>query len=153
MAKKLESKLQRDIRRALEREVGGFWFKVHGGPFQQAGIPDLLGCVQGLYIGMEVKRPDDKRGASDIQRVIIGQIKREGGYACVVKSPEEAVRRLKRWLRKNGKDPQPQVKILSEESGETRKRRRKRRLVHGAGDWQNDHRPKGRGRSTLRRLR
>lgn len=90
MAKKKESGLQRRIRAALEKEVGGFWFKVHGGPFQVAGIPDLLGCVDGYYVSVEVKVPGSGK-TSDIQDATIDKIKAAGGIALVATSPSEAV--------------------------------------------------------------
>lgn len=64
--------------------------KIHGGPFQSAGIPDLLGCVNGLFFGLEVKVP--KRGkVSRIQEVVMAKIRNKGqGIAAVVTSPEEA---------------------------------------------------------------
>lgn len=97
--KKRETRLVAAIRRALRREVGGFWFKVHGGPFQKAGIPDILGCVSGIFFGLEVKVPRKGR-VSDIQVETIADICEQGGYAEVVTSPEEAVDYVKRSLRK-----------------------------------------------------
>lgn len=91
MAKKPETRLQQRIQTALNREVGGWWTKIHGGPFQAAGIPDLIGCVEGLFFALEVKLP---RGGvvSEIQEVTMRKIRKKGkGIACVVTSPEEAL--------------------------------------------------------------
>jgi hypothetical protein len=115
MAKKAESRLQLRIRKGLQREVGGKWFKVHGGPFQSAGLPDLIGCVDGLFFGFEVKLPNDpKSKPTALQLATIAEYQSEGGYVCVVESLEEAVavvraataasaerrfgRRQERWL-------------------------------------------------------
>ncbi len=85
-----EARLQRRIREALEKQVGGWWFKVHGGPFQQAGIPDLVGCVDGYFFAFEVKT--DKGKPSPIQLHTIARIRTRGG-ACahVVTTPQEAI--------------------------------------------------------------
>lgn len=92
MATKPESRLQRKIRKELEKEVGGWWVKIHGGPFQAAGIPDLIGCVEGLFFALEVKTPEDTRGASEIQKATMKKIRHKGkGVTCVVESPEEAI--------------------------------------------------------------
>ena len=65
--------------------------KIHGGPFQSAGIPDLVGCVRGLFFALEVKLPGTGK-ISPIQKVTIKKIKEKGeGVACVVESPEEAI--------------------------------------------------------------
>jgi hypothetical protein len=91
MTTKPESRLQRGIRKGLKREVGGWWRKIHGGPFQAAGIPDLLGCVQGRFFAFEVKHPDQNSETSELQKKNIREIRCNGGTAEVVESLEEAV--------------------------------------------------------------
>jgi hypothetical protein len=94
MAKKSESKLQQRIQKALKAEFGrSMWIvKIHGGPFQKAGIPDLIGCVHGLFFGLEVKMPDGK--LSRIQDFTLSDILKAGGIAAEVTTPEQAVRIL-----------------------------------------------------------
>lgn len=85
-----ESRLQRRIRKALEREFpGSFWWKVHGGAYTRAGIPDLCGCVRGRHIALEVKRPDGT--VSAIQRSTHRRLKRAGAAVAVVATPAEAI--------------------------------------------------------------
>lgn len=97
MAKKPESRLQKNIRSALEKELGGVWYKIHGGPFQHSGIPDFLGCVDGLFFGLEVKVPG--RGKlSELQKIEIAAIKLAGGVAGVVTSPQEAIKLVREAL-------------------------------------------------------
>ena len=112
---KKESKLQRQIRDHLEKTVGGFWFKSHGGPFQMAGLPDLIGCVEGLYFGFEIKLPDDKRSKTMAhQEVVLKMIKyKGGGYAAVITDPQDAEDRVRDWLKKNGKTTKNKVRRLS----------------------------------------
>ena len=149
--KKPESKLQRDTRRALEIEVGGFWFKVHGGMFQRAGIPDLLGCVEGLYIGVELKI--GKKGRiSGVQKTVKKLIKDNGGLSIIATTPELAVRRVKKWLKKHGKTPTTQTVFLSKESGKIRGGRGERRLIHGAGNWEDDYRTRDRSKKTPKKI-
>lgn len=89
MAKQPESRLQLKIRKHLEKTFkGSWWFKVHGGPFQPAGIPDLLGCVDGQFFAFEVKRPGKRPSA--IQRKVMGIIQEAGGVAEVVYTPTQA---------------------------------------------------------------
>lgn len=115
MAKKAESRLQLKIRKGLQKAVGGKWFKTHGGPFQSAGLPDLIGCVEGLFFGFEVKLPDDpKSKPTELQLRTLAEYREEGGFACIIESLAEAVavvraaiaspekrrfgRRQERWL-------------------------------------------------------
>lgn len=129
MAKKPESRLQARIRRALEREFGGWWFKVWGGPFQTAGVPDLVGTVEGLFFALEVKLP--KRGrVSDIQRITIDRIKSHGGaVASVVEDEEQALDIVRQALRKVGR--------LSAARRRLRLAKENRRTVLRAGNGEN----------------
>lgn len=119
MSKQPESRLQRRIRATLEVEFpGSFWWKVHGGPFQKAGIPDLNGCVQGAFCALEVKRPEEPT-PSAIQAHRIAEIRAAGGLACVVTSPEEAVAIVHRFLRERGRVSKTGSRVRT---GETRVR-------------------------------
>ena len=139
MAKQPESKLQREMRRQLQKEVGGFWWKVHGGPYQLPGIPDLCGCVSGLYISIEVKTPDDKKGASETQKAVMKLIRRAGGLAFVSDDIEYSVRRVKKRVKKYGKVSKHQTLPSSETSSKVRVVKG-RRVIHGAGDGEDTSR-------------
>ena len=92
MAKQPESRLQQSIQKSLRAEVGGWWFKVWGGPFMPAGIPDLIGCVDGFFFAFEVKLPKKSSKPSAIQLETIKDIViKGGGVATIVRSEEEAV--------------------------------------------------------------
>lgn len=91
-----ESRLQARIQKRLKNDVGGFWVKIWGGPFQQAGLPDLFGCVDGYFFGLEVKTPKGKPTA--LQLHMIEKIKQAGGGAAIVRSPDEAVEYVERFL-------------------------------------------------------
>jgi len=83
-----EAKLGHKIRDALEKR-GAFVFKVHGGPMMMAGLPDLVVCYRGRYIGLEVKMPGNK--PSPIQERVGSKIHSALGEWGVVYSVEEAV--------------------------------------------------------------
>jgi hypothetical protein len=98
MTSKPESNLQRDIKKHLKQVYPkSWWVKIHGGPYQAAGIPDLLGCVEGLMIALEVKMPDGDP-PTKIQKQQMKRIKIAGGHARVVTSPKEAVRAVRSAL-------------------------------------------------------
>ena len=69
----------------------GFWtFKIAGGPFQTAGIPDLLCIRGGIAVFLEVKVAPNKPTPLQLQR--IKEIKEVGGAeATVVYGVDEAV--------------------------------------------------------------
>ncbi len=94
MAPQPETRLVNRIRAALQDRHPGVWImKVHGGPTQTAGIPDLLVCLQGQLIGLEVKcpRPGETeeaacRRATVIQQAQLAKLRAAGAGASVVAS-------------------------------------------------------------------
>lgn len=85
-----ESRLSRKIMDAIRAE-GHFCFKVHGSEYMMAGLPDILVCANGLFIGLETKLPKTRSNTSARQDLVHGQIQAAGGTAVVVCSPEEAL--------------------------------------------------------------
>ena len=84
----LESKVTKAIMAYLKSR--GVWcFKVAGGPMQQRGVPDIICCVDGAFVALEVKRPGLGR-LTDLQALTIERIRDAGGVAEVVTSVDEA---------------------------------------------------------------
>lgn len=81
-----ESQLVVKIKKYL-REQGAYVEKIWGGGFQSAGIPDIIACYKGRFLGIEVKVGSNK--PSDIQLVKIKRINDAGGVGIVVWSLEE----------------------------------------------------------------
>jgi len=100
MSEKPETRLQKRIREALEQTFpGSFWRKIHGGPYQRKGLPDLLGCVSGFYVAIEVKIGTSK--ATPLQQAVIKGIKDAGGIAFISTGVDYSIRVLTKHL--NGK--------------------------------------------------
>lgn len=63
------------------RSRGGWVVKIHGGPYQDPGTPDLLVCYRGEFLAIEVKTP---RGvASPEQLATQDDILAAGGLAII----------------------------------------------------------------------
>lgn len=84
-----ESRLSRNIQKAL-RERGAFCFKVHGSEYMMAGLPDIVVCYNGLFIGLETKTPSGS-GATPRQAYVHDRIREALGTVCVVRSVREAL--------------------------------------------------------------
>ena len=86
-----ESTVLCDIIRLLERlkaqENQIWWVKIRKGPYQRSGLPDLHITWCGRSIWLEVKRPGKK--ATKLQRHILEEIQKAGGYTGIVSSVEE----------------------------------------------------------------
>jgi hypothetical protein len=98
MSTQPETRLQRKIQTAI-KAAGYFVFKVHGSEYMMAGLPDLIVCAEGYFIGLEVKLPATRSNTSARQDYVIGLINDAGGKAAVVCSPEEAIEVIETTLR------------------------------------------------------
>ncbi len=65
------------------KEQGAWFIKYWGGAaFTKAGVPDLLACVDGHFMGIELKAPKGK--ATELQLHTLEQINKSGGYAVLL---------------------------------------------------------------------
>lgn len=96
-----EADLQRSIQRAILTEYGkdAWVVKFHGNQYTMPGTPDLLLCVRGRFIALEVKRPGRLSTLTRLQQQHIDKIKTSGGHAAVATSVEEALKEVSEWLR------------------------------------------------------
>lgn len=77
-----EKNFENKVKKFLKEQ--GCWFIKYwaGGEFTKAGIPDLLICCNGHFLGVELKGPKGK--PSELQLWNIDQIKKAGGLALVL---------------------------------------------------------------------
>lgn len=86
-----ESRLSRKIMTAL-REQGVFCFKVHGSEHMMAGLPDIICCIDGWFVGMETKHQETRNNLSPRQEFVHDQIRSADGYVAIVCSIDEALK-------------------------------------------------------------
>lgn len=65
----------------------------------RAGVPDVIACYKGVFIGIEKKEKNEK--VSVLQQLNLERIKQAGGYAIVAKSVEDVKDLLKEINSKN----------------------------------------------------
>ena len=85
--------LERDIVAGIKRyliSLGDdvFFWKEHGGPYGTSGIPDIICCYKGRFIGMECKLPGGR--LTELQKRTLAKINRAGGIARRVESVDDA---------------------------------------------------------------
>ena len=99
----LEKAVQAKIVKAITKKYGAdaWLYKVHGGPYARSGVPDLLLCVHGRFIALEVKRPSSGR-VSKLQEIETKKINAAGGMALVVTSADDALDWIECALRTTG---------------------------------------------------
>lgn len=77
-----EKTFENKIKKFLEAE--GAWFIKYwaGSQFTKAGIPDILACVNGYFVAVEVKAQNGR--PSELQLHNIRKIRQAGGFAVVL---------------------------------------------------------------------
>jgi Holliday junction resolvase len=74
-----ETKIQNEIKNYLnQRKI--FHYRVNA-DMNTVGIPDLIACYRGFFLGIEVKTPKGK--LSDVQKVVGSEIRENLGYFIV----------------------------------------------------------------------
>lgn len=69
------------------KSIGAYYVKYFGNSFSQVGVPDILACYKGHFIGIEVK--NEKGKTSPLQDYNLKEIKKAGGYSLVARSVED----------------------------------------------------------------
>lgn len=77
-----EKNFENRIKAFLKSE--GAWFIKYwaGSQFTKSGVPDILACVDGYFVAIEVKGPNGK--PSELQLHTIKKIREAGGFAFVL---------------------------------------------------------------------
>jgi Holliday junction resolvase len=97
MAQTPEGKVKADVRKLLV-EYGIYYFSPAANGFGRAGIPDIIGCVQGRFLAIECKA--GKGTTTALQDRELAAIRTAGGMALVVN--ENNIQDLKerlQWMR------------------------------------------------------
>lgn len=85
-----EARLRTRIVKALNAH-SGWWTVTHADGFGERGIPDIIGCYQGVFFGLEVKLPGKEYTLTPIQSRTLKKIKDAAGKSAMVTSVDEAM--------------------------------------------------------------
>lgn len=76
-----EKTFENKVKKFLESE--GCWFvKFFANSYTKQGIPDILACVNGYFVGVEVKAQQGK--PSELQVYNVNKIRDSGGFAMIL---------------------------------------------------------------------
>lgn len=93
---KLTDAVNRQLKQLKAEGLPLFWLKLHGGPMQKRGVPDLLIVVAGRALFVELKAPGKE--PSPLQRVRINEIRAAGGRALVAYCPDTVEAEIRSML-------------------------------------------------------
>lgn len=89
-----EGKVKKKVTDIL-KSIGAYYFSPVTGGFGRSGVPDIICCLRGHFIGIECKAGDNKVTALQLKN--IEMIQTAGGYAFIVN--EENIDALGRVLK------------------------------------------------------
>tara|TARA_R110000803_G_scaffold167416_1_gene230641 strand:+ start:1343 stop:1639 length:297 start_codon:yes stop_codon:yes gene_type:complete len=92
-----EAKVKKKAAKVL-KEFGVYYFYPATGGYGKSGVPDIVCCYKGLFLGLECKAGKNK--ATELQKMNLEQIKEAGGIALIVN--EDNVMQLHALLTKLG---------------------------------------------------
>ena len=64
------------------KSIGAYFIKTHGDRFSRVGTPDIIACINGHFVAVEVKATTGK--PSELQIYHIEQINKAGGYGVIL---------------------------------------------------------------------
>lgn len=76
-----EKQFENRIKRFLD-DNGCWYVKFFANNYTKRGIPDILACINGYFVGIEVKAENGK--PSELQKYHVEKIKQAGGIALIL---------------------------------------------------------------------
>ena len=64
------------------KSIGAYFIKTHGDRFSRVGTPDIIACVNGYFVAVEVKAENGK--PSELQLYHLEQIRKAGGHSFLL---------------------------------------------------------------------
>jgi hypothetical protein len=111
MTLKNETALKDAVVRQLKkmRDAGApiWWTKIASGPFQAPGLPDFLLCVDGYFVGLELKHPDGHGTLTPRQTATLLAIESAHGTTFVAITVDEVTAYVAEVLRAASARPAP----------------------------------------------
>lgn len=83
-----------DICKYLD-SIGAWYFRPYMAGFGKAGVADIIGCYEGWFFSIEVKRAGKK--PTPRQEARMAEIRATGGFACWG-TAGKVIREMKAWL-------------------------------------------------------
>ncbi len=102
MARNPETYIKNKLFKFLNKEIGGWHLKITGSPYMRRGTPDIISCINSMFICFEVKTPKSKLRKT--QKIVLNKITTEGkGWVFVVFDWNDAIASTLRLLFKKDK--------------------------------------------------
>lgn len=81
----LQNKVIEVLKQLFKEDI---WFSKISDRYNK-GIPDIVGCIDGMFFGLELKRRNGR--PTKLQEYTINKINNAGGKVCIVRTVEESL--------------------------------------------------------------
>ena len=88
----LQNQVIRELKKIFKDDI---WFAKISDRYNK-GIPDIVGCINGMFFGLELKRGTGR--PSKLQLYTIDKIKKAGGGVCIARTMEDCLLIIKSSL-------------------------------------------------------
>lgn len=88
----LEKDIQKKILNFINAQPGCYAIKITAGMYQKSGISDILACVKGRFVAIEVKRPGEK--PTPLQEAFLAKVICTGGRAFAATALDDVKARM-----------------------------------------------------------
>lgn len=78
-----EGKVKAKVKELLD-DVECYWFMPVTGGYSSSGVPDIVACVNGQFVGIETKSVHSSHGVTRLQELNLNKIKKSNGVALVI---------------------------------------------------------------------
>lgn len=78
-----EKTFENKVKKFIE-DVGGWHVKFFANGFTRSGIPDILACINGYFVAIEVKAQNGVFKKDGLQAYHIKKIRKSGGFAFIL---------------------------------------------------------------------
>lgn len=76
-----EKTFENKVKKFLDSQ-GAWYVKFFANSYTKSGIPDILACVNGYFVGVEVKAPNGV--PSELQKYNVQKIRESNGFAVIL---------------------------------------------------------------------
>lgn len=91
MATTPEGRVKVAIKAYLKTLPDCWWYMPVQNGMGVGGIPDIIICLGGLFVAIEVKAPGREKSTTPLQECTIAAINNAGGHALVVSDVEDVI--------------------------------------------------------------
>lgn len=96
MARTPEGAVKDKVKKLL-KEHGIFFFMPVSNGMGQVGIPDIIACMDGWFLGIECKAPGKRGNTTPNQERVLEEIAEHGGIAVVCDDPAQVEAIIKKY--------------------------------------------------------